>query len=92
MERQQSVIHVITTISRGGAENQLLSLVKAQISSGWNVTVVPLKGSLDLIDELRNSGAEVNLAVHNRSPIFSIRALSKIRKSNHGSIAHAHQI
>jgi len=83
-------MHVITTIARGGAENQLLSLVKAQIQAGLTVSVVPLKGPLDLIEEIRKSGAEVNLEVHNRSLIFSIRALSKIRKSNKGSVVHAH--
>lgn len=83
-------MHVITTIARGGAENQLLSLVKAQIQAGMTVSVVPLKGPLDLMEELSNSGAEVNLDVHDRSPIFSIRALTKIRISNKDSVVHAH--
>ena len=46
------VLHVITTIERGGAENQLLVLIREQIEAGWQVEVMPLKGSLDLTKEI----------------------------------------
>ena len=38
------VIHFITTIERGGAENHLQSLILAQIKSGYEITVVYIKG------------------------------------------------
>jgi hypothetical protein len=34
------VIHFITTIERGGAENHLQSLISAQIKSGYEIRVV----------------------------------------------------
>ena len=37
------VVHVITTISRGGAENQLVTLVSEQVKSGREVMVIYLK-------------------------------------------------
>lgn len=38
------VLHVITSISRGGAENHLFELVRGQIARGYKVTVAYLKG------------------------------------------------
>ncbi len=55
------VYHFITTIERGGAENQLLTLVADQVSSGRTVIVLPLKGEPDLLDEFKAVAAEVNL-------------------------------
>ena len=45
--KQISVTHLITTIEIGGAENQLLILIKQQIQMGYEVRVVPLKGKLE---------------------------------------------
>ena len=38
------IIHFITTIERGGAENHLQSLISAQIKNGYEIRVVYLKG------------------------------------------------
>lgn len=38
------ILHFITTIDRGGAENHLQSLITAQIENGYEVIVVYLKG------------------------------------------------
>jgi hypothetical protein len=38
------VVHLITTIERGGAENQLLILCQEQIKIGNQLTVLYLKG------------------------------------------------
>jgi glycosyltransferase involved in cell wall biosynthesis len=53
------VIHVITTISRGGAENQLLVLAKEQIKEGFEVRVAYLKGEPELREEFENLGIKV---------------------------------
>ena len=42
------VFHIITTIEKGGAENQLLILAKLQKTLGLNVTIIYLKGQPDL--------------------------------------------
>ncbi len=54
------ITHLITTIERGGAEKQLLTLVIEQVQSGLKVEVFFLKGRLDLKNEFEKSGVEVN--------------------------------
>jgi glycosyltransferase involved in cell wall biosynthesis len=51
--------HIITTLEHGGAEKQLLILVKAQVNAGNEVTVVSLKGQNTLLKEFEEAGAEV---------------------------------
>jgi hypothetical protein len=46
----KKVIHLITTIERGGAENQLLILVREQIEKDLDVEVFYLKGKPELED------------------------------------------
>lgn len=83
------VVHIITTLERGGAENQLITLVEAQVKSGRQVKVIPLKGRSELLDSFQNLGAEVYTNWMNKHPlkqIFGIRmALSSFRP-----IVHAH--
>ena len=55
----KKITHIITTISRGGAENQLLILAREQIRSGWHVSVIYLKDSPELIEDFKNIGVEV---------------------------------
>ena len=38
------VLHFITTIERGGAENHLKSLIEKQISNNYRIVVIYLKG------------------------------------------------
>ncbi len=56
----KKVTHLITTIERGGAEKQLLTLASEQVQSGLNVLVLYLKGKPDLKNEFEESGVEVN--------------------------------
>ena len=48
------IIHVVTTIMRGGAENQLLILVAEQVRLGFHVLVLFLKGSPELGPDFEN--------------------------------------
>jgi len=82
------VIHVITTIERGGAENQLLILVREQCKMGIPVLVVPLKGRPDLHKELLAVGADVNFSCFNRSFTRQILAFKQLRSSS--VLIHAH--
>lgn len=84
-----NVVHLITTIERGGAENQLKVLVSNQITQGIQVEIVPLKGKLELYDELRNLGATVNLSIHKQPVIFQIIRLMLFLQ-NRSAILHAH--
>ena len=85
----KSISHVITTIERGGAENQLLVVVRAQVESGKKVKIFPLKGRLDLYSEFTAIGAEVNLALLGKNPFQQIQLLRKIISTENTHI-HAH--
>lgn len=54
------MVHVITTIERGGAENAVLSLARVQVENGYQVVVVPLKGDFELKDAFEASGVTVD--------------------------------
>ncbi len=83
------VLHVITTINRGGAENQLLILAKAQIRDGFQVEVIFLKGEPELINEFEEIGARVNSAFYGAHPIHQAISLRNYLKDYSG-IVHAH--
>jgi len=85
----KQVTHVITTIERGGAEKQLLTLARLQKNTGREVTVIPLKGTLDLLQEFEESGVNVNTDLMGRGFFFQIRILRQFFKNN-VSIIHAH--
>jgi hypothetical protein len=85
------ILHVITTISRGGAENHLFELIKSQVGQGFKVSVAYLKGDGYWRNEYESIGVlVVDLRMGNYGelrPIF--RLLSVIRKYR-PSIVHAH--
>ena len=72
------VTHLITTIERGGAEKQLLTLASEQVQSGLNVVVLYLKGKPDLRNEFEESGAEVNNLLVGKSFLKQILSLIHI--------------
>lgn len=82
------VTHIITTIERGGAENQLLILAQQQVRRGLKVAVIPLKGRLEL------QSAFEELGVHVFSRIGSLglgRQIVECRKVAANSlIVHCH--
>jgi glycosyltransferase involved in cell wall biosynthesis len=83
------ICHYITTISRGGAENQLLLLVKNQIKSGNQVTIVPLKGELELYEDFENMGAKVDQNFVGRKFLAQILRIHTLKNKNY-DIHHAH--
>ncbi len=83
------VVHVITTIYRGGAENQLLVLVQEQVRSGRRVYVAPLKGETELKLNFEDIGAVVITTLLNRNPLNQIRKLRSFLK-NTDFVVHAH--
>lgn len=83
------VAHIITTLERGGAENQLLILVEAQIRSGRKVTVIPLKGKPELVENFRNLGAQVFTKWMNKQPVLQILGIRRALR-NQQPIVHSH--
>lgn len=58
-KRTPQVLHVITGIDVGGAENHLLRLTTGLIEAGYDVTVAYLKGDGELAEEFRAAGCIV---------------------------------
>ena len=85
---QLNVLHVITTLDMGGAENQLLLLVREQIKLGYKVRVVPLKGSNELEAKFLKCGASVDSDFINQGYLYQIRKLIKLVKQF--DVVHAH--
>ncbi len=85
----KSVFHVITTISRGGAENQLLVLAKEQIRQGLQVHVVYLKGEPELLRDFQRIGAVVHSNLANQS-LFKLPFLLRELLVRENVIVHAH--
>ena len=83
------VFHIITTISRGGAENQLLVLVREQIELGLEVHVIYLKGDPELEIEFKQMGAMVHHDLAHMHPALQPIALRRIIGKSE-PIVHAH--
>jgi len=84
------VLHVITTATRGGAENHLLALSAAQIRSGKEVAVVYLKGDPNLQSSFENAGVNVISELSNKNFLFQPYLLRKVLKKLKPSIIHSH--
>jgi len=85
----KKVTHLITTIERGGAEKQLLTLTSEQVQSGLKVVVLYLKGKPELRNEFEESGVEVNNLLVGKSFLKQTFLLSKYLRKN-SSPVHAH--
>lgn len=87
----ENIIHVITTLERGGAEKQLLMLSREQVILGRSVTVLPLKGKATLLPLFERSGVKVDISLLNRNPVFQLLLLFVYLRSRYRNfIAHAH--
>ena len=85
------VLHVITSILRGGAETHLVALARGQVDRGADVTVAYLKGEPYLRDALVKAGVAVEPLGMARygdpRPIARLRsAMRRLRPD----ILHAH--
>ena len=84
------IAHIITTVSRGGAELQLLLLAEEQLNQGHAVTVFPLKESLDLEKDFRSLGVNIDLSIHKKRFLRQRSILKRILKSRKIDVLHAH--
>jgi len=83
------LLHLITTIERGGAENQLAILCKEQISLGYEVWVVYLKGNPELFEDFHKQGVKV-VSFVNFTLLSQIFHLKKLVRTNCFDLIHAH--
>ena len=87
--RSRKIIHLITTIERGGAEKQLLILVQEQIKLGLEVEVIYLKGAPELKEDFEIAKCVVNNFISNKSFVFQILLLARYLKKSPNPV-HAH--
>jgi len=91
LNKSLKVLHVITSINRGGSENQLCELVFLQIKQGLIPTVAYLKGDSYWEGALKKSGVSVtSLGLKNYRDIKPIFKLSSLIRKLNPDIIHAH--
>ena len=86
----KNVTHVITTISMGGAEKQLLTLASEQALSGREVQVIFLKGIPELENDFEKCGVDIYGSIANRNPVIQVLLLARYLKNLKETIVHAH--
>jgi len=85
------VLHVITGIDRGGAENHLLELVKHQRASGMAVAVAYLRGQGYWAETFRKLGAQVfALGLRFYGDLRPLVALRRLIAESDFDLLHAH--
>jgi glycosyltransferase involved in cell wall biosynthesis len=87
---KMKVLHIITTIERGGAEKQLLTLVRAQVASGMEVHVAALKGKPELEQSFVDAGVTLYIDLLNKNSLHIIFRLNRFLKVDSNTIVHAH--
>lgn len=88
MPREIRVVHIITTLERGGAEKAVVALAREQVRKYAEVTLVPLKGRLELAEVCFQSGIKIDTSLMNRSPVRQIFLFKEI--VNNFNLVHAH--
>lgn len=83
------VLHIITTIERGGAENQLVILVREQIKLNHQVAIMYLKGNPDLAETFLRLGASVINASKATNILNQVNFVRKIFLGDF-DIVHSH--
>jgi glycosyltransferase involved in cell wall biosynthesis len=87
---KMKILHVITTIERGGAENQLNLLAQLQATHGHSVHVMYLKGRDDLANSFKLNKVITSTILTNRNFIFQIMKLKRYLIKNEFDVIHAH--
>ncbi len=83
------IIHLITTLERGGAEKQLLILIEEQVTQEFDIEVIYLKGKPDLRQEFEQLGVKVNNFVANKKLISQVKILKRYFRDYSG-LVHTH--
>jgi len=85
------ILHIITTVNRGGAENHLAELVSGQVTRGHDVAVAYLKGDGYWAGYYRKLGVEVfPLGLKRYGDIKPLLLLRKAISALRPDVVHAH--
>jgi glycosyltransferase involved in cell wall biosynthesis len=83
------ILHIVTTLERGGAEKQLLILATKQVQAGNLVEIIFLKGKGTLTKEFVNAGCTVISDCANQPISFQWRLVQRKIKEKF-NVVHAH--
>jgi len=84
------ILHVITTLEKGGAEKQLVILSRNQAAQDHEISVLPLKGNLELDKEFSSFKAQIFDDIRNRNFLFQIILFRKLLKKKRFDVIHLH--
>jgi glycosyltransferase involved in cell wall biosynthesis len=85
------VLHIITTISRGGAENHLMDLIRHQVDAGFLVGVSWLKGTDYWRESLEKLDVQLfDLQIDNYMDFRAVLRLRKVITEKKPRLVHAH--
>ena len=90
---KDTIVHTITTINRGGAENQLIQMISNNMFIKYNVVIIYLKGNGYWRKNLENKGIKVYGPIFPSGNYFNLSGhfrLLKIVKSLKISLLHLH--
>ena len=91
MKAPLRILHLMTAIDRGGAENHLVELIRHQRASGMEVTVGYLRGHGYWAGPLREMGATVHdLRLRFYGDLRPLRHLRRILSETSFDLVHAH--
>ncbi len=86
-----NILHIITAIKRGGAENHLYDLSRNQAQKGHYVTIICLKKGDYWKEKLEKDGVRViHLNISSYLNMFAIFKLSKLIQDLKPDLVHAH--
>jgi hypothetical protein len=89
--KNRRILHVITGIDRGGAENHLLDLVKHQRALGTAVIVAYLRGKGYWTSAFEALGADVHpLCLQFYGELRPLARLGRLIRSTEFDLVHAH--
>jgi glycosyltransferase involved in cell wall biosynthesis len=85
------VLHLITSLDRGGAENHVLALVQHADRRGFDFEVAVLRGDGELVPMFRAAGVPVHvLGARSRFDPFALGRLVRLLERGRFNILHSH--
>ncbi len=85
------ILHIITTINRGGAENHLVELVTGQRKNQHDIVVIYLKGNGYWAEHMKNLGVKLyTLDIERYGGFFALWKVAQWIKYEKIDIIHAH--
>ena len=88
-KNKMKVLHLITSLNRGGAENHLTCLIRGQLKENKEIFVLYLKGDGYWVNYLKSIGVKVSI-LNNFNIISQIKEIKNTIKKEKIDILHSH--